>query len=188
MMLRFDAEKHEYWLGNVRLPSVSEIIAPAVDLSAIPASILERKRAIGTAAHLACQYLDDDGDVSDVHPSIEGYVNAWRLFKLQFETDFMAIEVPMHNQQFAGTSDRVCNIFGIVDIKTVAAMSPATALQTAAYAILWAKPGAPPIERLAVQLKPDGKYAVHSYKDPSDFTTFRALLNFYQWKKKRDKC
>ena len=185
MMLRFDAEKHEYWLGDVQLPSVSEIIAPAVDLSAIPASILERKRAIGTAAHLACQYIDEDGDVSDVHPSIEGYVDAWRLFKSQFQTDFMAIETWMHNQQFAGTADRVCNILGIVDIKTVAVMSPATALQTAAYAILWGKQGAPPMQRLAVQLKPDGKYVVYSYKDASDFTTFRALLNFYQWKKKK---
>lgn len=179
MTLRFDAEKHQYWLGNDRLPSVSEIIAPAVDLSAIPKHILDAKRDIGKAVHTACQYIDEDGDVSVVHPSIEGYVDAWRLFKSTMQTNFWAIEQPIHNQFYAGTPDRLCKIHGVLDIKTVVAMSPSTALQTAAYSVLGGIK-----ERVAVQLKPNGAYALHTYKDPNDFTTFRALLNFYQWKQK----
>lgn len=182
-MLRFDADKHEYWLGDKRLPSVSEIIAPAVDLSAIPEAVLERKSKIGRATHLACQYIDQDGDVANVHPSIEGYVDAWRLFKSQVETDFVAIETPLHNGQFAGTPDRICNKLGVVDIKTVASVYPSTALQTAGYAILSDRISS---SRIAVQLKPNGKYVMHAYKDHADLTTFRALLNFYHWRKKHE--
>src|ERR1700675_985366 len=47
---------------GVIVPSVSQVLTLAgiSDMSGIPQHVLDRARAIGTAVHQACEYLDQD--------------------------------------------------------------------------------------------------------------------------------
>ncbi len=60
-MFRFDEEKHEYWLDDKQLPSVTTITGQFNDFSGIPRKILERKGELGTEFHrIIKMHLDDD--------------------------------------------------------------------------------------------------------------------------------
>lgn len=187
-MLRFDEPSHTYWLGERRLPSVSEIIAPAVDLSGIPEAVLERKSAIGKATHLACQIIDEGDQIEgDLDPSVAGYVDAWRRFVAENEPEFDLIEAQLYSEAkgYAGTPDRRATMRGqrwMLDIKTVSKVSKSTGLQTAGYCGLL--PDGLTLKRAAVQLLPDGKYSFHQFDDPLDHAAFLSLLTFHNWRTK----
>lgn len=189
MSLVFDAESHTYTLDGRVLPSVSEILRPVVDLSAIPEHILERKSAIGKAVHYACQVIDEGGEFDEpLDPAIQGYVDGWRLFCTEHAPQWQVIEQPTACGTFgyAGTPDRAGYLGAagqcwLIDIKTVAKVSPTTGLQTAAYARLLTIEGC---RRAAVQLKPDGTYRLEEFTSPMDYAVFTSLLTLHNWKAK----
>jgi len=197
MRLLFREEDHTYWLGERRLPSVSEVIAPVQSFEGIPEAVLARKSAIGKAAHLACQFLDegDDVDPESLDPVVAPYVDAWRRFMAENKPEWSVIEEQMHDETlgYAGTPDRYGLLHGakwIIDIKTVVTISPATALQTVAYRKLVAqrtKEREPLIKRGAVQLGTDGRYKLHEFKDPADWAIFQSLLNVKAWQMRHGK-
>ena len=108
----------------------------------------------------------------------------------------LLVEHPVASERhlFAGTIDRIGTLDGmlsIVDLKTSAAVNPLTALQLAAYQQAYneaAHRGASdPLrawaqKRFAVQLRPDGSYRLHEYKDAADWSTFLALLTSRNWR------
>jgi hypothetical protein len=189
--LRFDEPSHTYWLGERRLPSVSEVIAPVQSFEGIPEAVLARKSAIGKAAHLACQFIDegDDVDPESLDPVVAPYVEGWRRFIAENKPEFHVIEEQMFDEAlgYAGTPDRVAIMHGsewVLDIKTVVTISQATALQTVAYRKLVApkaKTREPLIKRGAIQLTPDGRYKLHEFKEQSDWAIFQSLLNVKNW-------
>ncbi|WP_418131412.1 hypothetical protein [Variovorax sp. 278MFTsu5.1] len=189
--LVFREGDHTYWLGERRLPSVSEVLAPVQDFEGIPEAVLARKIAIGKAAHLACQFLDegDEIDPASLDSVVAPYVQGWRLFVAENKPQWTVIEQSMHDEAlgYAGTPDRVGFMHGsewVIDIKTVATVSAATALQTVAYRKLIApraQSREPLIKRAAVQLLPTGKYKLHEFKEPTDWAIFQSLLNVKHW-------
>lgn len=191
MRLLFREEDHTYWLGERRLPSVSEVLAPVQNFDGIPESVLERKSAIGKAAHLACQIIDegDDVDPDSLDPVVEPYVDAWRLFVAENKPSFEIIERQLFDETlgYAGTPDRYGSMHGakwVLDLKTVVTISQATALQTVAYRKLIApcvNEREPLIKRGAVQLMPNGRYKLHEFKDTADWAVFQSLLNIKHW-------
>ena len=179
----FDELKHQYTLGGVIVPSVTQIIKSAglYDFSMIPADVLEWKRNLGTQVHAATE-LDDMDNLGDYDPQISGYIEAWRKFKI--DTGFRPVHIEQrvfHKiHKYAGTLDRI-GVFGernaLVDIKTGQADLMTVGPQTAAYAQAWGFKG----KRYAVHLM-DGGYKVIECKNKLDFQIFLDCLNLYNWR------
>lgn len=192
----FRKEDHSYWLGDKRVPGVSEILSQQLggagtlqDFSMIDPAVLQRKIEIGRAVHLLAEWYDlgEDIDPDSIDPACAGYFNGWRRFcaEMRPQFDLAAIEQPVYSPLgFAGTPDRPRTVIDgtrwTIDIKTVVAVSPVTGLQTAAYAELCQDRSS---RRGAVQLTDDGNYRLHEFTDPADWPTFLSLLTVHNWRK-----
>ena len=193
--LGFDPEAHAYWIGQERLPSVTQILSESgmVDTR----WFTEEARLRGQAVHLACQF-DDEGDLdeSELDPALIGYLYAWRNFvrDYEFQPDADGIERRLYHPtyRYAGTLDRkgtalVRNLGRtkvLIDLKTGIAL-PAYALQLAAYANLLENPAS--WLRLKVELAATGKYKTLEYPVTAlgrDFSIFASALAVSQWKQK----
>ena len=149
MQIDFDAEKHEYSVGGVKIPSVSEIIAPlsADRYDGLNPWMLKAAAAKGTAVHEATELMDY-GIEPEADPDIEPYLLAYQTFLCEHDVEWEMIEqivfydrgVEGEPPKYAGTVDRYGMLDGrkaVVDIKTYSSM-PTDALlnascQTALY-------------------------------------------------------
>lgn len=193
-VLQFDEADHVYTLGGRVLPSVTQIIAPLrPDLTMIPPDVLERKRALGTAVHLACELDDyDELDEDALDDELRPYLAAWRKFKADTGAVILLNEQRLHHPTlgYAGTLDRLAETRSmhagepcLIDLKTSADPVPSYGVQTAGYAeLLRAAGGVPVYRRCTVHLRPDGLYRMHQYANPNDEAAFRACLSIFNWK------
>lgn len=196
--LHLDEDSHTYTLGKLRLPSVSEIIAPACSFDHVNPDVLERKSEIGRATHKLCEWHDlkmpiDKGSIDD---SVKPYFEAYKKFCREMKPKWAMVETMDHHRQhgYAGTLDRLGWIGKepwLIDLKTVVTVSPATALQTAGYVGIHLSTTPRTIDnklaypkRGALQLKPDGTYRLHEFTDAGDWAVFLSLLNWWRWRTK----
>lgn len=191
--LVFVADGHEYFYQGKRVPSVTQLLEPlyAGVFAGIPQRILDAKAAIGTAVHLATELYDEgDLDEASLHPVVRPYLDGWKRFRDDHGiASFKATEQRRFHPtlHYAGTVDRELvwkDSPATLDIKTTVELYPAVGVQLGAYARLADPVNFQAYRRLAVQLKEDGTYAVHEYKDPMDHACFLALLTTYNWKAK----
>jgi hypothetical protein len=96
----------------------------------------------------------------------------------------LIVEEPMADATlgFAGTPDVIGtmrSVLSVVEVKTCAAMPPGAAIQTAAQRALARAVGHPVVQRFGVQLKPDGTFRLHEYRDTADDAEWRAALYVY---------
>jgi hypothetical protein len=199
-VLLFDEATHTYTVAGVRLPSVTQIIAPIrEDFAGIPPAVLEAKRQLGTAVHLACE-LDDLGELDEpeTDPEVMAYVQAWRSFRRCLDVEILANEQRLHHPalRYAGTIDRFVNMatrtkggqaLWVLDLKTAAEAHESYGPQTAAYSELLRVAGHYPLSaetprRGTVHLRSDGTYRLHEFKNPNDEAAFRACLAIHNWK------
>lgn len=184
--LSFDEATHTYRLLGGPVPSVTQILAPLVDLSGIPASILDAKRQLGQDVHYACQLLDeDDLDEDSIEESIEPYVQAYRQFKVDTGAAVLENErkVAEPMLMYAGTLDRVMQINGtkwLVDLKTCISVPLAVGPQTAAY--MRALGDNSVTHRAALRLRPDGTYRLDPLTGVNDWSVFMACLTLHRFK------
>lgn len=182
MSLIFDEATHTYLLGDAALPSVTGIIK---DMGLVHSDYFtEYSRDRGTKVHQAIQ-LHNDGELDEdtLDPVLRPYLTAWQRFKDEAHVTIEASEVRLASEvyRFAGTIDAVGTIGGtpaILDIKS-GQVQPWTAIQLAGYHILLDQPAR---KRYAVQLKEDGSYRLHEFKDRQDRGVFLAALTIHQWK------
>lgn len=193
-MLHFDAATHTYTVDGVVLPSVTQILKSCYDFSMIAPEVLERKRQIGTAVHIAIK-LDIDNDLVEesVAQELRGYLAAWRSFRGEaglHEADFGECEKPMYHPTYgyAGTPDVTAHLHGhwsVIDAKCVDALHPAWALQLAGYQELLnanvSKDSQKIERRYSLRLFPDGKYRLDEWKDRNDWNVFLAMLAARRW-------
>ncbi|MDO8598041.1 MAG: hypothetical protein Q7R45_15640, partial [Sulfuricaulis sp.] len=102
----FDADRHEYRIGERIVPSVTQIIRAV--LPGWQASEWHMQR--GTALHHGCRLLDQGVlDWASVSPEIMPRVLAWQQFRLDAYATISAVEVQLASDRywFAGTCDRV---------------------------------------------------------------------------------
>ena len=192
MTFRFDPERHEYWLGDRLLPSVTQIISPLYDWTYVKTVDLEYGGARGDAVHYGCELLDHGTlDWATVQAEIIGYIRAWERYSREVPVRWESIEQRAYHPtlMYAGTMDRygyVRERKAVVDIKTSATLNPAVGVQLAAYRTLVANDpaSARDIERIAVQLLPDGTYREHHYKSTDDIGCFLGLLATHNWRRK----
>lgn len=148
MKIDFDEEKHEYSVGGIRIPSVSEILAPlsAERYGELNPWMVRAAAAKGTAVHEACELIDY-GFEPEEDAEIDGYLVAYQTFLMEHDIEWENIEsivyycrLPEELPLFCGTIDRFGTIDGlptIVDIKTYSSLSTdaqlAASCQTALY-------------------------------------------------------
>ena len=72
-LLTFDEESHQYHLDGERLPSVSEIKGPLVDLSGVAPAVLAKASQFGRAVHkMAELYFSNDLDYGSLDEGLFG--------------------------------------------------------------------------------------------------------------------
>lgn len=188
-ILEFIPETHQYRLNGVVIPGVTEIIR-AAGLSVDAAFFTEQAAWRGSAVHYACRLDNErDLDMATVDERILPYLNAWQTFKRDMafhpsSTERMQFG-ELYGMRFAGTPD--CEgLIGLlpatVDLKT-GPVRPEAALQLAAYTILTGMP-----TRIAVRLKPTGKYELKTFPAQelrTDLNQFRSALANWHWKNNR---
>lgn len=190
MDLRFDAESHVYLLAGAVLPSVTQVLAPLYDFGGINRDVLERRRQIGVALDEAILLdLQDDLDEASLGPELRGPFGAWRRFRAEQQFVCHDVQKPVASKKYryAGTPDAWGMVGGVetlADWKATAAMHPAVALQTAAYAAAGAEMGLfkPSIRRCGVLFRDDGRYVIEPFKDKADFAVFLSLLSIHNWR------
>lgn len=188
----FDEALHLYTLGGRVIPGVTEILKDAGILKfGARGSELENNAAMsrGKAVHAACHYMDEDAlDWSSVSDECVPYVMAYEKFRT--DTGFVPtrIEERMVHETlvFAGTIDREGTWNQsknriVLEIKTGVKASW-WGLQLSGYDILL-PPITKPRNRMAVQLKDNGTYALHPFTDPNDRNMFMSLVALYWWKR-----
>ena len=148
MQIQFDEEKHEYSVDGVKVPSVSEILAPlsADRYSQIDKFVLKNAAERGTAVHAATRAIDY-GFAPEEDFSISAYLKAYYMFLREVNPEWEMIErvvgyvrVPGETPLYAGTIDRYGKIDGkpcVVDIKTYSSLTTdgfiSASCQTALY-------------------------------------------------------
>ena len=163
--IEFDEEKHIYTVDGVRMPSVTEILAPitAKTYGEISKEVLRMAADRGTIVHKACEEIDY-GLETEVPVEYEGYVEAYIAFLNDYRPDWSGIEQMVYNGDcgYCGTVDRYGMMLGsewVVDIKTTTSPTKYTKMsgccQTIAYrdAIVTTK------KRGLLYLKRTGEYS-----------------------------
>lgn len=192
-VIEFEESTHTYRVDGVVTPSVTQILEAAgiSDFSGVPADVLARAAARGTAVHVATWFDDqDDLDETTLDPAIGGYLAAWRKFKAENGVVVKLIEQRIYSPLgYVGTFDRLITMtkWGEVlpDIKT-GAVSPSWAIQLAAYLKGFHGPQAPKCRRVVVQLRKDGSYNLHWFEQKDlnrDWNVFAAALSVFQFRK-----
>lgn len=185
--LSFDPVEHRYFVGTRELISVTTALKEAglVNSDYYTADSAAR----GTAIHQAIHDMDEGrlSNIDDCDADLRPYVRAYRLFCAWAQPTWCYIEHPVHDAVlgYAGRLDRA-GTFGVngmtcvLDVKTGGVQSWA-ALQLAAYRRCLPAPHT--WNRLVLQLKADGTYALHQYTDRHDEKTFLAALHLALWKR-----
>lgn len=183
MNLTFEPESHTYRLEGKVIPSVTQILTSEGFIDG--SWFTEYSRDRGTKVHRAIE-LYDDGDLDEerLDPVLRPYLEAWKRFKAHASVSVLRSEIQLASEayQFAGTVDKTALLGGmkaVLDIKT-GEVQPWTGLQLAAYQLLLAET----MPRIAVQLKADGNYMLHEFKDRADRNVFLAALTVHQWKRR----
>lgn len=188
MTFRFDPEKHEYFLGDCRLESVTEVIAGAGMVDSRHFS--EESRTRGTYVHAATEMIDRGTlDWSDLDPVLAPYCRAYQSFIEDKRPEILLSEKPLYHAQhlFAGTLDRLVKMDGaisLIDIKS-GVPSPATAIQVAAYReLVKVNEDIVPTKCFSLHLRNDGAYRLIECGDHRrNFNVFLAALTIVRWKK-----
>lgn len=185
--LTFKEDTHSYFLVDVPIPSVSEIISPIYQkiYGKIDKSTLEIAAERGTRVHRAIEFLSKynlcsiDGDIS-------GYISAyqkfksdhkdWKLLHSEFKTYHKSLLYGMTIDQIYESSEGLV----ICDIKTTKISHPnAWSVQLSAYKSGFESQHEKVSKIVALQLFEDGNYIIHELKD--SFSVFLSCLEIYKF-------
>lgn len=191
-LVEFDEPSHTYRVNGVEYPSVSTVLGHFMDFARVPRDVLERKRQIGRATHKAIElYEADELDADTVDDDVMPFLESWIRFRTIKPLRVVATERIVYSKKhrFAGRLDLVVEfldepgVLWVLDGKAVYTISPATALQVAAYREAWNENEPIKIaKRGALQFKPNGAQAeLYPYTDRNDFNYYLNSLNCHKW-------
>lgn len=191
--LQFDAANHRYTVGGERLPSVTEVLDPLLELDGIPKHVLKAAAEFGTHVHMACDLYDRGVlDEPALDPHLAPYLAAWKIFLKDTGAKVLATELRVLHPQlrYAGTLDKIVvwpnrkrARNAQLDIKS-GEVPRTVGPQTAAYAdaLRHTRPEFAGADRYAIQLRPDATYRLIKQNDPRDFHIFVSALNLHRWR------
>lgn len=171
-------------------PSVTQALQPFTDLSRIPAEALEAAAGRGTEVHSICARIAKKLWVDEIPENCAGYVGSFTGWLDAMVAEVVLAEERLYDTSlgFHGMPDLICRIKGdealaLVDIKTPKAVSPAWAVQIAAYRHLAIRAGYPVKRTLSLRLSVDGKPPiVNEFTRNMDrnFNVFISALNCWR--------
>ena len=172
MTLTFDAERHQDYVDDKPVPSVTQIVAPlGTGYDAPDEDLLELTYEAaaerGTVLHAYIQHRLPGGEPEDFElPAMyAGFADAVELFLAEHEIVPFAVEMPLGSVQLAGTPDLTCEFDGknsILDWKFVASIEKSkVAAQLGGYRWLCELNGYTPDALYAVQFSKDGTYRLY---------------------------
>jgi len=182
----FDEEKHWYYLDGRPLVSVTRVIKPLYDFSAVHPDVLRRAGEYGTALHKACELsllndLDEEGLDENLKRPLEGF-RKWAATELNGESYVCEKRMFHPRLKFAGTADIIIDGQAVIDIKSRAFNPITDPLQLVAYEHLWMNtdghsPG--PYKHYTLELKQSGEFVFTSARKPKTWEKFRYLLDYF---------
>lgn len=166
--IEIDVERHRTYVDGRFVPSVTQILKQAGLTSpyAIDEVAAERGRVVHT---LTAQDDVKKVDYRKVPKHLRGFLDAWKSYRAisGFVPDLIEHRVYHPDPEYVGTFDRYGRRNGAVlpvmlDIKTsqTGQVADVTRLQLVAYCLAH-KTG--PVERMAVGLRPDGRFMVKAW-------------------------
>lgn len=194
---KFLENEHVYLLNGEVLPSVTQILKPLHDFSAVPADVLERACRFGTAVHKTIElYLAEDLDEDSLDEPLYNCLLAFKAFQADhydiFEETPVIEKIGYHPKlKYAGTPD-LDFPSRVIDLKSRKVNMLTDAIQLSGYDHMTGKGNR---ERLVLELKQDASYVlthVNPTKRSGDiaWSRFRFLLDFHnsmkeieRWKK-----
>lgn len=198
-MLTFDEPSHAYAWNGVRVPSVTQVLAPLMNYSFVNPEALEVARQEGMAIHKTVElYCRNDLDEDDLPDWLGPRLDAFKKFVADTQFQMTGSEELVYHEtyKYAGTFDlsgtlalRRKRVEALIDIKRSFAAGPVIGLQVAAYAVAQAHGLSldKAMHRYALQLRADGTYRLEAFEDPTDFTVFLACLSMHKWKERHGK-
>lgn len=188
-------------VNGLPIPSVTQILKAtgvSADFSHVDPIVLDRKRQIGQAVHVATHYNDEgDLDAQTIAPEVRPYLEAWQRFRRDRDFVPRLLETVVYSQahHYIGRFDRFGSVHlrsaVLLDIKIGDPDAASADLQTAGYlvALLEERPElTAAIERWSVQLCADGRYRLRMYprhgrtdrQDRADFLALARAVNLRQ--------
>lgn len=182
--LRFDPEKHQYWIGKRRIPGVSEILQK-VGLSKNYEGIDPFYRDRGIATHKAIElHLKGILDPKSLDPVVVPHFEAFLSYQKKLALgEIRALEVPMTDlpKVFAGTPDLITDR-AIFDWKCSKAHDRAAELQGQAYQVLSIAQGFGAKPFTVVELHDDGTFEEFVYGD--GIALWGSVIELWKWRTK----
>ena len=186
--IEFNEKLHEYRVGGIVTPSVSQILKYNGLMDNFRRS--ETNLNNGKAIHKALE-LHDLGilDYTSIDKRLKKCIDLWDKFKKDVGISLIiGAEEKVHfGVLYAGTIDRVLSLRSgrkmILDFKS-GNPQPWAALQTAAYAIAYDIEKHKDYERCCAKIHWDMDRIIYKpYKDSTDFNSFMAMATVYHYKK-----
>lgn len=184
--LQFNPDNHTYWLGERRLPSVTEVINRIAPQRDTDDWYLQRGAAVHAAINLALRH---NLDWSSVDERIKGRVDSAMSFLKDVGITPASLEVPLCSitYQFAGTVD-ACGTDAderrvLVDWK--GSLSPQVEPQLGGYSLLLSESWHRGLNcAVAVETHDDGSYKCRWFSGAEvrrAQQTFLAMLTTFNW-------
>lgn len=142
--LKFDPDRHRFWLNGLRVPSVTQVIETIIDpdgWAGIHPLIIERAAQKGRIVHRLLERIDRGERFTEknTHPKWLAYCKEYRAIKKQYGLQPILIEEPLCHVElrYAGIVDRLFhdrdNKLVLLDIKTGAKRPGPHLIQLAGY-------------------------------------------------------
>lgn len=197
----FNAETHEYRLNGNVIAGCTSVIKTSglVPFAFADEDILERKRDLGKEVHKV-RHLYDIEELGNYDNRIKPYLHAWIDFREKTNFKPILSEVQtigfVNGLPFGMQIDCFGELGGadtVVEVKT-GEVYPHHGVQLAGYAA-----GLPHEKlttpfarfmsrrRVAVQLKPNGRFKLENFDARSDFEMFASALYVSSWKRRYEK-
>lgn len=191
MNLTFNAERHEYKIDGVIVPSVTQILSAVglYDYDFVSRETLDVAAERGRIVHQYCEWYERGVlDQSSIDPELQGYFDAYLAAKNHGvipTPDLIEHRVGSQKYRYAGTLDQFFDGGWINDIKT-GVRGPEHGLQDSAYWMALTGDITTKPERLTcLYLARDGSYELVKY--PYEPMAWIAVLADYQWRVKNNK-
>lgn len=173
---------HIYRMDGLVIPSVTQVL---VRTGFVDGSWhTENAKTRGSHVHLAAVFYDHGTlDEETLHPTLKGYVDAYKKFRAEIGFLPTTIEKPMAHPvlRYAGTPDRIGQ-WGIgqaiLDIKT-GVPAPWHRYQLSAYAMLADNIEFYRFARMSLYLRPDGTFSLVKHTDRDDAKIWLAALTVF---------
>lgn len=189
--LLFDEAAHEYSVDGVKIPCVSDVIAPlGADFDDADIELaIERAADRGVTCHaVIAEMLYGNADV-EYPGAYSAHVDAISLFLSEHTITPLSIETPLYSPRLnlAGTPDLLCEYDGVltvVDYKFVSQIAKSKVkAQLNAYRIMYEDLGVFPEQLIAVQFLPNGLY--RPYPVAIDNAEIELCMKLHELKNKK---